>query len=197
MSQITARETAFNPRGRIAWSVPSERRDRARDGRVAGPASARCCARYANASCQMRNDTATETIAPIKSEPGGTGRRPKRLPMSRRLRAMTDRACGRMDRRPHGRIERHEASRRRALARVRAAARSGNRGRCSGGCDSGTEHSGRRHAPRPRTSETGRFGTPRPRGTIVLTNAKDEPAASVFYVAYTAEGLGSKAQRAP
>ena len=32
-------------------------------------------------------------------------------------------------------------------------------------------------------------------GTIVLTNAKDEPAASVFYVAYTAEGLGSKAER--
>jgi carboxypeptidase C (cathepsin A) len=32
-------------------------------------------------------------------------------------------------------------------------------------------------------------------GTIVLTDAKDQPAASVFYVAYTADGLGSKSQR--
>jgi carboxypeptidase C (cathepsin A) len=32
-------------------------------------------------------------------------------------------------------------------------------------------------------------------GTIVLTDAKDEPAASVFYVAYTADGLGSKSER--
>jgi carboxypeptidase C (cathepsin A) len=32
-------------------------------------------------------------------------------------------------------------------------------------------------------------------GTIVLTNAKDEPAASVFYVAYTADSSTSAAQR--
>jgi carboxypeptidase C (cathepsin A) len=32
-------------------------------------------------------------------------------------------------------------------------------------------------------------------GTIVLTDAKDQPAASVFYVAYTADGLGSKSER--
>jgi carboxypeptidase C (cathepsin A) len=32
-------------------------------------------------------------------------------------------------------------------------------------------------------------------GTIVLTSAKDEPAASMFYVAYTAGGLGPTARR--
>jgi carboxypeptidase C (cathepsin A) len=32
-------------------------------------------------------------------------------------------------------------------------------------------------------------------GTIILTNAKDEPTASVFYVAYTANGLGPTARR--
>ncbi len=32
-------------------------------------------------------------------------------------------------------------------------------------------------------------------GTILLTNEKDQPAASVFYVAYTADGLGVKAAR--
>jgi carboxypeptidase C (cathepsin A) len=32
-------------------------------------------------------------------------------------------------------------------------------------------------------------------GTIVLTDAKDQPAASVFYVAYVADGLGSKSER--
>ncbi len=32
-------------------------------------------------------------------------------------------------------------------------------------------------------------------GTIILTDAKDEPAASVFYVAYTANGMGPSARR--
>lgn len=32
-------------------------------------------------------------------------------------------------------------------------------------------------------------------GTIILRNAKDEPTASVFYVAYVADGLGPSAQR--
>jgi carboxypeptidase C (cathepsin A) len=32
-------------------------------------------------------------------------------------------------------------------------------------------------------------------GTIVLTNDKDEPGASVFYVAYTADGVGSSERR--
>src|SRR5271163_2267304 len=32
-------------------------------------------------------------------------------------------------------------------------------------------------------------------GTILLTNEKDQPAASVFYVAYTADGLGVKSAR--